>query len=277
MSPHALRAGGIVLGIVLGLLGARVADRLPPRYGITHLVKGAKRTRRNAIVVVVIAACGAAIGEMLARAPGLEAWHAASILVVNLVVATAVVAAAAVDLEHMILPDELTLGGALVCLLSSPIRNVGWRGALLGAAVGFAVAYVPFVVYKRLRGRSGMGLGDAKLAILAGAWFGPLGAVLVLFGGVALMPLTALVLRALGVEYRIPESVAAELADLRARAEAGDEEARAELEDDPMAADVADGALSTRLPLGPFLALACLVLLFTRRFVEPWLLAWLSG
>ncbi len=277
MSPHALRAGGIVLGIALGLGGARVADLLPPRYGITHLVKGAKRTRRSAIVVVIVAACGAAIGEMLARADGLETWHAWSILVVNLLVASAVVAAAAIDLEHMILPNELTLGGALVCLLTSPIRNVGWRGALLGAVVGFAVAYLPFVIYKRLRGRSGMGLGDAKLAILAGAWFGPIGAVLVLFGGVALMPLAAVALRALGIEYRVPESVTAELEELRARAEAGDEEARLELADDPMAADVADGALSARLPLGPFLAFACIVLLFTRRFVEPWLLAWLTG
>ncbi len=280
MSPHALRAGGVALGIVLGLLGARVADRLPSRYGITHLVTGAKRARRNAVVVVLVTLIGAAIGELVARAMtdvGLEPWHASAILGVNLLVASAVVAAAAIDLEHMILPDELTLGGALVCLLSSPIRNVGWRGALIGAAVGLAVAWVPFAIYKRLRGHSGMGLGDAKLAILAGAWFGPIGAVLVLFGGVALMPLAAFALRAAGAPYQVPESVQADIAELRARAEAGDEEAARELEDDPMAADVADGALSARMPLGPFLALACLVLLFTRRYVEPWLLAWLSG
>lgn len=282
MSPHALRAGGIVLGLALGLAAARVADRLPVRYGITHLVTGAKRQRRNAIVVALVLACGAGIGELLARAPGLEAWHAAAILGVNLVLASAVIAAAAVDLEHMILPNELTLGGAAIALLSSPVRNVGLEGSIVGAVVGFAVAYVPFVVYKRLRGQSGMGLGDAKLAILAGAWFGPIGAVLVLFGAVALMPLTAVAIRGLGLAYRIPESVTAELDELRARAAAGDEEARRELEDDPMAGDVGDGdgaanPLSTRLPLGPFLAAACLVLLFARRFIEGALLSWLSG
>lgn len=277
MSPYALRAGGAVLGLAFGLLGARLADVLPRRYGITHLVTGAKRTRRNAFVVAVIAGSSAVMGAMLARIEDLEPWHAWLLLVVNLVAVTAVVSAAAIDLEHMILPNELTLGGALVCLASSPLRNVGWMNALLGAAVGLFVAYVPLLVYKRLRGRSGMGLGDAKLAVLAGAWFGPLGAVLVLFGGAVLMPLTALGMRLAGASYRMPESVAAELAELRALAEAGDEEARAALADDPMAADVADGALSVRLPLGPFLALACLVLLFARRFIEPAILGWLAS
>lgn len=277
MSPHALRAGGIVFGIVLGVLSARLVDLLPARYGITHLVTGAKRRRRNIAVIALVAACGLGLGDVLARAPDVAAWHASTLLVVNLLVAAAIVASAAIDLEHMILPNELTIGGAALCLASSPLRHVGLRDSLIGAVVGLLVAYVPFAVYKRMRGRSGMGLGDAKLAILAGAWFGPLGAVLVLFGGVASLSIAAVVMHVAKVSYRIPESVAADIAELRRRAEAGDADARAELEDDPMAADVAEGILSARLPLGPFLGLSCLVLLFGRRSVEQLVLGWLAG
>lgn len=279
MSPHALRALGIVSGLALGVLAGRLADALPARYGIVHLASGKKRTRRNAVLLAIMTACGAAVGELIAHAAAaavVPAWHASLVLDADLLVTCAVVAAAAIDLEHMILPNELTIGGVLVCLASSPLRRVGLVPSVFGLVVGLLAAYVPFVLYKVLRGRSGMGLGDAKLAALAGAWFGPLGALLVLFGGSALMPLTVLLMRALGLTYRVPESVVAEIAELRARAERGDEEARAELADDPMAADVADGALSARLPLGPFLALACLVLLFADPWIERPILAWLA-
>jgi leader peptidase (prepilin peptidase)/N-methyltransferase len=188
-----------------------------------------------------------------------------------------IVCASAIDLEHMILPNELTLGGAVLCVATSPLRSIGIMESALGAATGFVVAYVPFWIYKRIRGRSGMGLGDAMFAVLAGAWFGPLGAVLVLFGGALLMPLATVVLRVLRVEYAVPASVIAEIAELRTRAESGDADAKAALEDDPMAADVADGVLGTRLPLGPFLALASLLLLFARRWIEGAVLAWISG
>ena len=36
------------------------------------------------------------------------------------------VAAIFIDLEFMLLPDEITLGGAAIGLLSSPIRHLTW-------------------------------------------------------------------------------------------------------------------------------------------------------
>jgi leader peptidase (prepilin peptidase)/N-methyltransferase len=188
-----------------------------------------------------------------------------------------IVCASAIDLEHMILPNELTLGGAVLSVATSPFRSIGIVDSAVGAVTGFAIAYVPFWIYKRIRGRSGMGLGDAMFAVLAGAWFGPLGAVLVLMGGAFLMPVATLVLRVLRIEYTVPESVVAEISELRKQAEAGDADAKAALDDDPMAADVAEGVLGTRLPLGPFLALASLVLLFARRPIEAVVRAFLSG
>ena len=82
-------------------------------------------------------------------------------------------------------------------------------------------------------------------------------------------------MRLLGLSFAVPASVEAEIAELRAKAAAGDAEALSILADDPMAADVAapdpDGAkppqdLATmRLPMGPFLVLACLEFVFARR------------
>jgi len=93
--------------------------------------------------------------------------HAVFLLATNAIVAMSVLAAAAIDLEHMILPNTLTLGVAALCVLTSPLRSVGVIGSLAGAIVGLVLAYLPFALLKRLRGESSMGLGDAKLAIMA--------------------------------------------------------------------------------------------------------------
>src|SRR5690606_20983881 len=116
-------------------------------------------------------------------------------------------------------------------------------------------------------------LGDAKLALFAGAWHGVEGALFVLFAGAAQSTLAAAIMHLVGVRYEVPESVRAELEELEARARAGDEEAKSELADDPMAGEARDGMLGIRLPLGPFLALACIQALFLRR----WILEVLGG
>ena len=121
-----------------------------------------------------------------------------------------------------------------------------------------------------------MGLGDAKLTLMAGAWHGVEGAFLVLFAGALQSSLAALALRLAGVSYEAPESVKAEIAELRARADAGDEEARSELADDPMASDASDGTMGMRLPLGPFLALGCVQVLFLRHWLVERLFDWLQ-
>ena len=195
-----------------------------------------------------------------------EIDHAALWFANHLVLSCALVGAAAIDVEHMILPNEVTLGGALLALATSSFLRVGLKGAIVGAVVGFVAAVVPHWIYKKLRGRSGQGFGDAKLAILAGAWLGPFAAIFVLFGAAVQSVLAAVVMKVLGLSYPVPASVRAEIDDLRARAAAGDAEAQELLDDDPMAADVgAEGeasVLTTRLPLGPFLVLACLEALF---------------
>ena len=275
VDPNLLRAAGAFLGLALGAGATKLADGLPRRYGITHLVTPARRSRRNVALLVLSMVCATGIAHVLTGARDDSLAHAAFLLVTNAVVVSAVLTAAAIDLEHMILPNELTIGPAVLCVASSPLRSIQLYGSVAGALVGLALSYVPFLLYKRMRGQSGMGLGDAKLALMAGAWHGIAGAPFVLFLGALQSALAALVMRIVGITYEEPESVKAEIRELRARAEAGDEEAKSELADDPMAGEAREGTLGMRLPLGPFLALACIEVLFLRRWLVDHVLGWL--
>lgn len=275
LDANLLRAGGAVVGALLGLVAAKLADILPRRYGITHLVTGSRRARRNVVLLVLSTLCALGIAQVLTGAEDVSITHAALLLATNAIVAASVLAAAAIDLEHMILPNELTLGPAVLCLVTSPLRSTGLAGSVIGALVGLAIAYLPFLLYKRMRGQSGMGLGDAKLALMAGAWHGIAGAPFVLFLGALQSTLAAVVMRVFGIVYEEPESVKAEIREVRARAEAGDEDAKQELEDDPMASEAREGTLGMRLPLGPFLALGCIEVLFLRRWLVEHVLDWL--
>lgn len=78
-----------------------------------------------------------------------------------------------IDWRHLVLPDVLTLplipAGWLVAWGLEPSRLLAH---LLGAAAGFLLLWAVAVVYRRLRHREGLGLGDAKLLAAAGAWLG---------------------------------------------------------------------------------------------------------
>jgi leader peptidase (prepilin peptidase)/N-methyltransferase len=80
---------------------------------------------------------------------------------------------AAIDLKHMILPDELTLGGAAVFLVYSFFNpEVGQLDAVLsglGAALFFAAL---FYAYLKLRKVEGLGFGDVKMALMLGFFLG---------------------------------------------------------------------------------------------------------
>jgi leader peptidase (prepilin peptidase)/N-methyltransferase len=258
---------GFVAGLVLGVLGSWLADVLPRRYGITHVAARGTRRARNGILLALSAVIGAGIMEVLLSTPDLAPWQAIVLFGVNALAAALVLSGAAIDLEHMILPNEITFGVALICLASSPVRSVHFSGSLIGAGAGAILTYGPFYFYKKIKGLSGMGIGDAKLAIAAGAWHGLEGVIFVVFAAALQSVIAAVVMRVFRIEYDVPVSVRAEIDALRAKAAAGDKEAEAELADDPMAAAPGEGTMKMRLPLGPFLALACIEALFLRRHV----------
>ncbi len=80
-------------------------------------------------------------------------------------------ALAAIDFRDGILPDILTL--PLIALgLAATYFLAPWQmlDSAIGAAAGFAIFASVRWLYRRLRGREGLGLGDAKLLAASGAW-----------------------------------------------------------------------------------------------------------
>jgi len=226
--------------------------------------------------VPIVEALGGAFGYLAAQ-PALEAGLTpASLALAALTFAAALAAVVLtfIDLDFMYLPDGGVALLAALGVASLPLRGLPWTDGVMGAAVGFAVVFVPFIwLYERLRGFPGMGLGDAKLLAAIGVWFGWLGALASLV--LAALQGTAVAIGTLLVAGRIeePEGVVREREELRALAASGDEEAAAALRDDPLAEAPAEGLANARVAFGPFLCVAFLEWLFA----EDWLVAWLTS
>ena len=79
----------------------------------------------------------------------------------------------AIDLDHQLLPDSLTLPLVWIGLLLN-IDNtfVSLESAVLGAVFGYLCLWTVFWLFKIVMGKEGMGHGDFKLLAALGAWFG---------------------------------------------------------------------------------------------------------
>jgi leader peptidase (prepilin peptidase)/N-methyltransferase len=81
--------------------------------------------------------------------------------------------ASMVDIDRFILPDVLTLGLIVVGLgLALNDGLAASQARVIGAAAGYGTLALVAAIYHRVRGRSGLGMGDAKLLAVAGAWLG---------------------------------------------------------------------------------------------------------
>ena len=78
-----------------------------------------------------------------------------------------------IDLRRGLLPDVLTLPLVLAGLAAAGVfEPVELTQRALGAALGYTSLVVVAAVYRKLRGREGLGRGDAKLLAASGAWVG---------------------------------------------------------------------------------------------------------
>jgi len=135
-----------------------------------------------------------------------------------------------IDLEHLLLPDRLTLPGILAGLALQPWLPWGglWQavaGALLGAAVLLAI----WAGWYLVRHEEGMGLGDVKMLALIGAFLGWRGTLVALFFASFAGALTGLALIVTG-----------------------------------------GAGMRSKLPFGSFLALAGIATLFAGREIAGW-------
>jgi leader peptidase (prepilin peptidase)/N-methyltransferase len=234
---------------------------------------GARISPRYVVVELLGGLLAFAVFDVIVRGLPEETTvaHAASIFLADFALAMALLAAAFIDAEHMYLPDAVTIGGTLFGIATPSLHGLTWFDALFGAVVGFLGVWLPFIVgYKALRGRTGMGLGDAKLVMLAGAWFGWHGAVFAVFAGAIQASAAVLVLLLVHGTIDEPESVRNDRDELVRAADAGDEEAKQALEQDPLGTAPPKGIMSARLPFGPFLCVAILEWMLAGTRIGEW-------
>ncbi len=166
--------------------------RIAPRYPLIELL------------VAALFGVTTAVWGLDARLPAL------------LVFVWALVVASAIDLEHRIIPNRLTLRLPLVL---APLLLVAWlvdRDTAALARAGIWAIALPAImfalseVFRLLRGQAGIGLGDVKFAISIGLVVGHLGGwhlVVFAYASVAVavaVALVLLILRKARLASRIP-------------------------------------------------------------------------
>ncbi|OGR15463.1 MAG: hypothetical protein A3K53_02015, partial [Deltaproteobacteria bacterium RIFOXYB2_FULL_66_7] len=91
-----------------------------------------------------------------------------------------------IDIDHRIIPDELSLGGLAAGLLLSFLTGGEWKESVAGALLGGGILYATAFLYEKARGAEGMGGGDIKLLAMIGAFVGWRGALATIFFGALL-------------------------------------------------------------------------------------------
>jgi len=90
-----------------------------------------------------------------------------------LILTWGLVALTMIDLDHMLLPDQITLPLLWLGLLINVNGTfVPLSDAVIGAAVGYMSLFCVFWLFKLVTGKEGMGFGDFKLLAVFGAWAG---------------------------------------------------------------------------------------------------------
>ena len=225
----AFQALGLVFGAVVGSFLATVLTRWP--RGVSVVRERSRCDRCGAALgpaelVPIFSyaalrgrcrACGTRIDprhlfvELAAAMVGLVALvaHPLPLAIVTFGLGLWLLLVALLDVEHHWLPDLLTL----------PLIPLGlgaaWAGfgpsiedRLAGAAIGWAGLFLIAFLYRRVRGREGMGGGDPKLLAGIGAWVGAVQLPSILLGA-GLLGLAAILLmrlrgEAVGPASRLP-------------------------------------------------------------------------
>lgn len=119
-------------------------------------------------------------GMVLLYGPEWEALRGAVFLTILLGIAAS-------DARFYIIPDQFTLGGAVLGFLFSFVSaEITWLESLVGAGGGFLLLWFVAWIGEKLFGKEAMGGGDIKMMLLIGAFLGGWGTALSLFLGALL-------------------------------------------------------------------------------------------
>jgi leader peptidase (prepilin peptidase)/N-methyltransferase len=99
-------------------------------------------------------------------------FGASAILLPRLVLACAMIVLFAIDLEHHLLPDVITLPGVVLGLIFAISFPPGVVVSLLGILLGGGSLWLIGEAYYRYAGQEGMGGGDVKMLAMIGAFLG---------------------------------------------------------------------------------------------------------
>lgn len=129
------------------------------------------------------------------------------LLVSRLIFACALMVLFAIDLEHQLLPNVITLPGIALGFALSFLTEPGWRSSLIGIAVGGGILWLMAEGYYRVRHEEGLGMGDVKMLAMVGAFLGwqltLLTLMLASFSG-TLIGLFLIVTQRGGMKYALP-------------------------------------------------------------------------
>ena len=105
-----------------------------------------------------------------------------------------------IDIRRWLLPDALTLPLVIAGLAAAAAFDPGQlTDRALGAALGYLSLRAVALLYRVLRGREGLGHGDAKLLAASGAWVGAMALPQVVLGAAVSALVAAAGLRLAGV------------------------------------------------------------------------------
>lgn len=169
-----------------------------------------------------------------------------------------------VDLDVWIVPDAVVLPMAAIGLAVAAISPALLGVSVLEAAAAGVGGYLLFagirLVYLKWRGIEALGLGDAKLLLMVGAFTGAPGLVWCIGAGAIQ-----------GLLVSVPLLLAGRrVANTDLHEVHGDDPELGE--EDP-----ADGIIGRRVPFGPFLAVAALEYVLLRPHIDAWARWWTGG
>ena len=78
----------------------------------------------------------------------------------------------AIDLEHHLLPNVITLPAIAIGFIFSFFTEPGWVASLIGIGLGGGLLFAVAEAYYRIRKEEGLGMGDVKMLAMIGAFLG---------------------------------------------------------------------------------------------------------